>query len=122
MKKLELPGVDEVSISLIVDNSVDLLLASSDVAKRFKLGANPFEGLLPIAEHGYSVLIRAKRGKSTATVLFDTGVSKKGILHNLDVLEINAQDIQAIVLSHGHPDHAMGLPGLLNVSVHVIFH
>ena len=78
MKKLELPGVDEVSISLIVDNSVDLLLASSDVAKRFKLGANPFEGLLPIAEHGYSVLIRTKRGKSTATVLFDTGVSKKG--------------------------------------------
>jgi len=109
---LSLPEVDEVNITLIVDNSVDLLLASSDVAKRFKLGTNPFEGQLPIAEHGYSVLIRAKKENSTATVLFDTGVSRKGILHNLDTLEINLSDVQAIILSHGHPDHAMGLPGI----------
>lgn len=110
---LSLPEVDQVTITLIVDNSVDLLMASSDVAKRFKLGPNPFERSLPIAEHGYSVLIHAKRGNSTANVLFDTGVSKKVILHNLDVLEINAHDIQAIILSHGHPDHAMGLPGFV---------
>jgi 7,8-dihydropterin-6-yl-methyl-4-(beta-D-ribofuranosyl)aminobenzene 5'-phosphate synthase len=32
----------------------------------------------------------------------------------MDVIGINAQDIQAIVLSHGHTDHAMGLPGLLD--------
>ncbi len=112
MQKLNLPEVDAVRITLIVDNSVDLLLASSDVAKRYKLGPNPFERLLPVAEHGFSTLIHVKKNNSTATILFDTGVSKKGILHNLDVLEINAQDIQAIVLSHGHPDHAMGLPGL----------
>jgi 7,8-dihydropterin-6-yl-methyl-4-(beta-D-ribofuranosyl)aminobenzene 5'-phosphate synthase len=111
--RLNLPEVDEVSITLIVDNSVDLLLASSDIAKRFKLGSNPFDGLLPVAEHGYSALIRTKRGNSTATVLFDTGVSRKGILHNLDTLEIKINDIQAIILSHGHPDHAMGLPGLV---------
>jgi 7,8-dihydropterin-6-yl-methyl-4-(beta-D-ribofuranosyl)aminobenzene 5'-phosphate synthase len=34
-------------------------------------------------------------------------------LHNLDALEIEAREIQAIVLSHGHADHAMGLPGLV---------
>ena len=110
---LNLPEVDEVNITLIVDNSVDLLLASSENATRFKLGTNPFEGQLPIAEHGYSALIRAKRSNSTATVMFDTGVSRKGILHNLDTLEIKTNDIQAIILSHGHPDHAMGLPGLV---------
>src|SRR5262249_170650 len=39
---------------------------------------------------------------------------RKGILNNIDVLEIKPADIQAIVLSHGHADHAMGLPGLID--------
>jgi 7,8-dihydropterin-6-yl-methyl-4-(beta-D-ribofuranosyl)aminobenzene 5'-phosphate synthase len=34
-------------------------------------------------------------------------------LYNLDALEIKAEDLQGIILSHGHPDHAMGLPGLI---------
>jgi 7,8-dihydropterin-6-yl-methyl-4-(beta-D-ribofuranosyl)aminobenzene 5'-phosphate synthase len=28
-------------------------------------------------------------------------------------LDINAADIQAIILSHGHADHTSGLPGLI---------
>jgi 7,8-dihydropterin-6-yl-methyl-4-(beta-D-ribofuranosyl)aminobenzene 5'-phosphate synthase len=47
-------------------------------------------------------------------VLFDTGVSRDGILYNMDAMEVQASDIQAIVLSHGHADHAMGLPGLID--------
>ena len=111
---MNLPEVDEASITIIVDNSVDLLLVSTDKAKRFPLGPNPFENLLPVAEHGFSVLIRAKKENKSAIVLFDTGVSKKGILHNLDTLEINPSYIQAIILSHGHPDHAMGLSGIID--------
>src|SRR5262249_30507397 len=67
----------------------------------------------PLAEHGFSALIRVKRGEKSGTVLFDTGVSRRGILYNLDALEVDAADIQAIVLSHGHADHALGLPGLV---------
>jgi 7,8-dihydropterin-6-yl-methyl-4-(beta-D-ribofuranosyl)aminobenzene 5'-phosphate synthase len=32
----------------------------------------------------------------------------------MDAMEIPAQDIQAIILSHGHADHVMGLPGLID--------
>jgi 7,8-dihydropterin-6-yl-methyl-4-(beta-D-ribofuranosyl)aminobenzene 5'-phosphate synthase len=60
------------------------------------------------------VLIEVHRGERRDTILFDTGLSRTGLLHNLDVLEINPADIGAIVLSHGHPDHAMGLPGLID--------
>jgi 7,8-dihydropterin-6-yl-methyl-4-(beta-D-ribofuranosyl)aminobenzene 5'-phosphate synthase len=67
-----------------------------------------------MAEHGFSALITVKQGDNSGAVLFDTGVTRKGLLHNLDALEIDAKDIQAIVLSHGHPDHAMGLPGLID--------
>jgi 7,8-dihydropterin-6-yl-methyl-4-(beta-D-ribofuranosyl)aminobenzene 5'-phosphate synthase len=42
------------------------------------------------------------------------GISPRGFLYNLDALEINALDMQAIVLSHGHFDHTMGLLGLVD--------
>jgi len=106
--------VDQASISIIVDNSIDVLMASTDVAKRFPLGPNPFEKPLPMAEHGFSVLIRTQQGGKEGKVLFDAGVSRRGILYNIDVLEINLNQIQAIILSHGHADHALGLPGVVD--------
>jgi 7,8-dihydropterin-6-yl-methyl-4-(beta-D-ribofuranosyl)aminobenzene 5'-phosphate synthase len=106
-------AADAVRITIVTDNSIDLLMAGTEVACRLPLGANPFEHPLPIAEHGFSVLIEVRRGERRGTVLFDTGVSCAGLLHNLDALEIDPADIGAIVLSHGHPDHAMGLPGLI---------
>lgn len=111
--RVTLPEVDVAQVTLVMDNSIDVLMASTDVAKRFPLGPNPFERPQPMAEHGFSALIRVKQGEKSGTILFDTGVSRRGILHNLDALEVDAADIQAIVLSHGHADHTLGLPGLV---------
>jgi 7,8-dihydropterin-6-yl-methyl-4-(beta-D-ribofuranosyl)aminobenzene 5'-phosphate synthase len=97
-----------------MDNSFDLLMASTDVAKRFPLAPNPFEKPLPMAEHGFSVLIKVKQGQKEGQVLFDAGVSRRGILYNLDALEISLSGVQAIILSHGHADHALGLPGVVD--------
>jgi 7,8-dihydropterin-6-yl-methyl-4-(beta-D-ribofuranosyl)aminobenzene 5'-phosphate synthase len=112
-QKISLPKVDEVKITVVMDNSIDLLMASSDVAKRFPLAPNQFERVQPMAQHGFSALIRVRQNDKSGVVLFDTGVTRSGILHNMDVFEIDARDIQAIVLSHGHADHALGLPGLI---------
>ena len=106
--------VDQASISIVMDNSFDLLMASTDVAKRFPLAPNPFEKPLPMAEHGFSVLIKVKQGQKEGQVLFDAGVSRRGILYNLDALEISLSCVQAIILSHGHADHALGLPGVVD--------
>ena len=106
--------VDEVKVTLVMDNTIDALMTSTEVARRFPIGPNPFEHSQPIAEHGFSALIRVRQGTREGTILFDTGVSRNGILHNMDALEINPADIQAIILSHGHADHTMGIPGLVD--------
>src|SRR5258708_2325279 len=113
-EQINLPEVDEVQITTITDNSLDILMASTAVARRFPLQKDVFGHAFPVAEHGYSVLIRVRQGDKRGTVLFDTGVSRKGILWNFDALEIDAKEIQAIVLSHGHADHAMGFVGIVD--------
>ncbi len=113
-KTIPLLEVDEVRVTIVMDNSFDFLLPSTPVARRVRLGPSPFTHLQPRAEHGYSALITTRLGERTGRVLFDTGVSPDGILRNLDVMEIDPRDFQAVVLSHGHADHANGLEGLAN--------
>ncbi len=111
---ISLPEVDEVRLTIIMDNSIDILMASNDIAHRFPLVSNLFERPIPLAEHGTSMLIQVQQRGRQGTVLFDTGVSRQGILYNMDAMEIDVADVQAIVLSHGHPDHAMGLSGFID--------
>ncbi len=109
---ISLLPVEHVEIMIIMDNSIDLLLTSTDVVKRIPLERHMFERPQPVAEHGFSALIRVKRGNTSGTVLFDTGLNPRNLLYNMDALEIELAEIQSVILSHGHPDHAMGLLGL----------
>ena len=118
---------DRVEIVSVVDNVFDLLLTSTDVARR--LGPGTSEGLRlpvvgapllesgecmdpPVAEHGLSFLISVTSGETRRTLLFDTGSSVDALAHNLRALNVDPTEIEAIVLSHGHFDHTMGLNGL----------
>jgi 7,8-dihydropterin-6-yl-methyl-4-(beta-D-ribofuranosyl)aminobenzene 5'-phosphate synthase len=74
------------------------------------------DGLVPdqlIAEHGLSLLLTITRGQRVHRLLFDTGVSPEGMLANMDRLQLDPRDLEAIVCSHGHFDHTAGLDGLV---------
>ena len=65
-----------------------------------------------VGGHGLSLLVRVTRDGVTRSVLFDTGGSPHGLVHNLDCLELRPGDWNCVVLSHGHWDHTLGLIGL----------
>jgi 7,8-dihydropterin-6-yl-methyl-4-(beta-D-ribofuranosyl)aminobenzene 5'-phosphate synthase len=116
-----LEPVDEIVITTLVDNVYDALLAGDGRTSRapFSAGharAPQFEtgsttvGLM--AEHGFSALVSVRRGTTTTTLLFDTGLSPDAMVTNAGRLGVDLSQIQAVILSHGHFDHAGGLAGL----------
>ena len=119
---IDLEPVDELTVTSLVDNSYDGLMVDMGPARRAAMAQTPpvdapqFEqgetvpGL--VAEHGFAALVTTRRGNETHTLLFDTGVSPNGLGDNLERLGIDSGAIEAVVLSHGHFDHAGGFPGL----------
>lgn len=113
MATLRLKEVDEVEILTVVDNTVDMLMAGTPHAKRFPLRADALARESLVAEHGFAALVTVRSGTTSESLLFDAGLSKHGLVHNMDVLEIASATLHAIVLSHGHADHTNGLMGLV---------
>jgi len=118
---IALPEVDEITITTLADNVFDALLASTPGVTRVQMdtGAVPAvqfthgttsAGLR--AEHGFSALVSVRGGNSDSTLLFDTGVSPDGMAVNAQRLGIGFGEVQGVVLSHGHFDHAGGFDGL----------
>lgn len=59
------------------------------------------------AEHGFSVLIEHGDSK----ILFDTGKSPEVLEKNMGLIN-GFNDLETVVLSHGHSDHTGGLPAV----------
>jgi 7,8-dihydropterin-6-yl-methyl-4-(beta-D-ribofuranosyl)aminobenzene 5'-phosphate synthase len=126
MPRLTVPlePVDSLTVTTLVDNVFDVFMPDQGPAHRLspagarktQPSATMVDGLVPdqpIAEHGLSLLITITKQKATHTLLFDTGVSPNGMIGNMDRLQVDPKNIEAIVCSHGHFDHTGGLDGLI---------
>lgn len=113
-KNIELKPVDRIEIVVLMDNYADVLLDDTDMVTRPPKAQN---GVILkdtlVAEHGLSLLVRTFRDGETREVLFDAGYSSVGVPHNLDMLGVSLDRVEAVVLSHGHMDHTGALAELL---------
>jgi 7,8-dihydropterin-6-yl-methyl-4-(beta-D-ribofuranosyl)aminobenzene 5'-phosphate synthase len=50
-----------------------------------------------VAEHGFAALVSVTRGNTSDSLLFDAGLSKNGLMHNMDVLEVRPNELHTIV-------------------------
>ncbi len=72
----------------------------------------PFGGSL-LGQHGLSFLLEARREQTIMQVIMDVGQDYGALCTNMQQLNVNADDIDAIVLSHCHYDHTSGVVALL---------
>jgi len=102
MSGLNLQEVDKLEVTVLIDNYTDvLLMQSTDMVKRPMTPPPNF----PLAEHGLSCLLKVYKGAEEHVVLMDAGVSSTCFFHNVRVFNVDLSKVEAVVLSHGHPDH-----------------
>jgi len=108
--------VDRLEVLVLVDNVTDSLSTTpknvipewSGLLAAGRLPAMSGRNIC-CAHHGLSVLLTAHLGGETRTLLFDAGPEGATFLRNVAILGIDLGTVEAVVLSHGHWDHAGGL-------------
>jgi 7,8-dihydropterin-6-yl-methyl-4-(beta-D-ribofuranosyl)aminobenzene 5'-phosphate synthase len=125
---IRLQEIEKISITILIDNYTDRLLQNTSHTLRSPMIRGEKFLPAPLAEHGFSALIKIHHKcqnkdlegldykNDNNTFLFDTGVTEEGIILNAANFGINLDQIEAIILSHGHFDH---FNGLLNVIDHI---
>jgi 7,8-dihydropterin-6-yl-methyl-4-(beta-D-ribofuranosyl)aminobenzene 5'-phosphate synthase len=104
--------VDSADVTILDDNYLDLLLAGSEIAQRPPIRWDSFTSASLRAEHGYALLLTVQRDGKGSSILYDAGLGRDTVQHNMDVLGLSARDLRAVALSHGHADHHGGLEGM----------
>jgi 7,8-dihydropterin-6-yl-methyl-4-(beta-D-ribofuranosyl)aminobenzene 5'-phosphate synthase len=87
MQNVPLLEADELKVTIIMDNTFDAFMTGNEIVHRCDFShchLTTEDGFSPlVAEHGFSAMIQVKRGHKQGAVLFDTGMSPSGILHNM---------------------------------------
>jgi len=113
---MDLQAVDRLEIQVLVDNVTDALsrvppfvTTEWKVLRRQGLKRSS-GGALCCANHGLSLVLTLHRGGERHGFLFDGGPDPYAIERNGPRLGVEFGAIEAVMLSHGHWDHAGGLP------------
>ena len=108
---MQVPSLQSVTVEILVDNFFDIFEPSRPgVVERAVLGKlkKPL-----LAAHGLAMLLTLNHNGGQTRILMDTGNSPLSFFNNLEAMEHNLGEIDALFLSHGHPDHYGGLLELL---------
>jgi 7,8-dihydropterin-6-yl-methyl-4-(beta-D-ribofuranosyl)aminobenzene 5'-phosphate synthase len=101
---------EKVSVTAIVDNYLDVFEPPTPLVER----AVPGKLKKPLlAGHGLSFLVDISQGQDNFCLLIDTGNVFELFKNNMEALGRNPGEVDALFLSHGHPDHYGGLLGFL---------
>jgi 7,8-dihydropterin-6-yl-methyl-4-(beta-D-ribofuranosyl)aminobenzene 5'-phosphate synthase len=103
-----------ITLTTLVENYVDMLLKDEPNVTRAGL-AHHFDPKKenPVGENGVAIHALVEWDRYRYELLFDTGMSGPPLLHNARALNVDLNQLDHVVISHGHPDHYGGLLELL---------
>ncbi len=112
----DITTVDRLEVLVVIDNVTDSLSSNPNNVQTEWAGLLQ-SGRMQVlsgkatccAHHGLSLLITAYVGSEKRTLLFDAGPHGETFLRNAKILGVDLAEVEAVVLSHGHWDHAGGL-------------
>lgn len=116
---MTLVAAERIEIQVLVDNVLDMLSSTPRFVMRetqqlLRRGMKRTTGgALCCASHGLSLLVTAHGPDGARTMLFDGGPVDMTFARNTERLGVDFAGIDAAMLSHGHWDHAGGLPQAL---------
>jgi len=108
---MEIPALQSVTIQVLVDNFFDVFEPSRPGMVERVVPGRLKKPL--VAAHGLAYLITLNYQGKTSRILMDAANAPLPLFNNLEALEQDINDIDAVVLSHGHPDHYGGLAEFL---------
>ena len=106
---------ESVSVTILVDNFMDVFLPDGEHVERHKLIKNNVRAEPLIAEHGLSLLIEITGNSMNHRVIMEFGVSNIAMPHNMAVLGVNPEKVEAAFISHGHHDHIGAIKDVLKL-------
>jgi 7,8-dihydropterin-6-yl-methyl-4-(beta-D-ribofuranosyl)aminobenzene 5'-phosphate synthase len=113
---LQVPTVDRLAITVVVDSSFDIFLrpakaqgVSVESGRRLPDYRRSLHN-----EWGLSLWLESQLGDARRTMLLDYGYTPEVLLNNMQLLALDPAKLNALIVSHGHFDHFGGLIGFLD--------
>jgi len=105
--------VDRVEILTLQDNYIDIASGDSNeiIQRAMPLKGGELKNTI-LAEHGFSALVTITSNGESHNLLFDFGLSEFGAAFNAEALNSDLTAVEAMAISHGHPDHTGGFKEL----------
>ena len=108
---MQIPALQAVTVEILVDNFFDVFEPSRPgIVERVTPGRLPKP---LVAAHGLAFLITLNHQGHLTRILLDVANDPLPLFNNLEALGHTPEEIDAVVVSHGHPDHYGGLLGFL---------
>ncbi|MFW9932098.1 MAG: MBL fold metallo-hydrolase [Candidatus Thorarchaeota archaeon] len=124
MEFANLKALDSIEVTAVVDNSIELWSnpRRDDVQRFFQWKSieSVNDDVPLVAGVGLSLWIRMSLNGMESNILLDTGESTIHMSTNLQSLGLPLNELDGIVLSHGHDDHYGGLRWVLENCHHPV--
>ncbi|KKL69682.1 hypothetical protein LCGC14_2112480, partial [marine sediment metagenome] len=94
----------KINIRILANNATSITL-QTDRKFQGKVIQPQFDAVNTVGEHGLGMSITVFDKDKSHLFLFDTGSIKQSIVENIEALGVKYDEIEKIILSHGHFDH-----------------